>query len=487
MRLHILSSRHSAKLFHNLPCHQSLNSGRRTCSRGSLSTLFIQPKRITTFSIKQIKQPAVTMPNLGEPRSLVQIKTADSDDLVRDDEFSDDISCLDHAPATSHGTYLAGTQDDVENLEDYQAGGYHPIHLGDHLGNTGRYHVIHKLGHGGFSTVWLCRDSEEGKYVAVKVLTADISADDLLDLRLRDLDRSAPGAEYINIPKDYFVLEGPNGTHQCLVLTLLGPRVSPRIWVEMQNPGPTLRKFCQQAACGLKFLHQNGLCHGDFRPANILLRLANLDHLSEDEVLSLLGQPEESEVLTESGENLPLSAPRYLVPSTNLLSLGAKYLIEQICIIDFGESFQSSSPPADIGIPEEYLAPEVLIEGGASIGPACDLWALGCTLFEIRRQIPLFYMIPDRDELLAEMVGFFGKLPELWWGQWEARANFFDENIALSHKTEGFKIGSKDKIALDMPEEEHKLLKDLLTKIFTYIPENRLSAAEVIQHDWFKM
>ena len=81
----------------------------------------------------------------------------DGEDLSRDTEFPDDISCLDHAPATSHGTYLAGTQDRVENLEDYQAGGYHPIHLGDHLGNAGRYRVIHKLGHGGFSTVWLWR------------------------------------------------------------------------------------------------------------------------------------------------------------------------------------------------------------------------------------------------------------------------------------------------------------------------------------------
>lgn len=168
--------------------------------------------------------------------------------------------------------------------------------------------------------------------------------------------------------------------------------------------------------------------------------------------------------------------------------------MEQICIIDFGELFQSSSPPANIGIPEEYLAPEVIIEGGASIGLACDLWALGCTLFEIRRQKPLFYMINDRDELLAEMVGFFGKLPERWWREWEARAGFFDENgkrigsggeyevytldIALNHKIEVFEMGSEDKMVLDMPEEEQRLLKDLLTKLFTYTPGNRLSATE---------
>lgn len=177
--------------------------------------------------------------------------------------------------------------------------------------------------------------------------------------------------------------------------------------------------------------------------------------------------------------------------------------MEQICIIDFGESFQSSSPPADIGIPEEYLAPEVIIEGGPSIGPACDLWALGCTLFEIRRQKPLFYMINDRDELLAEMVGFFGKLPERWWGEWEARADFFDENgkrigygkeyevytldMALNHKIEVFERGSKDKKFLDILEEEQRLLKDLLTRLLTYGPGNRLSITKVIEHEWFEI
>lgn len=241
----------------------------------------------------------------------------------------------------------------------------------------------------------------------------------------------------------------------------------------------------------------------DFRPANILLKLANLDHLNENEVLLLLGQPKESEVLTQSGEDPPLSAPKYLVASADLLRLGAEYLMEQICIIDFGESFQSSSPPTNIGIPEDYLAPEVIIEGGASIGLACDLWALGCTLFEIRRQKPLFYMINDRDELLAEMVGFFGKLPEKWWEKWEARADFFDKNgkrigfggeyevytldMALNHAIEVFEIGSKDKKVLAMPEEEQRLLKDLLTKLLTYTPGNRLSAIEVVQDDWFKM
>lgn len=185
-----------------------------------------------------------------------------------EEELPDHMSyeTLDHAPATSHGTYLEGVQDGVEDLERYEAGGYHPMHLGDRLGDSGSYHVIHKLGHGGFSTVWLCRDTREGPYVAVKVHTADVSAKNLPDLRLVDLDKSIAGAEYMNAPRDYFSLQGPNGTHQCLVFTLLGPRVSPSIWVEMEDPGPTLRKMCKQTAQALAFLHRNGICHGGMYP-----------------------------------------------------------------------------------------------------------------------------------------------------------------------------------------------------------------------------
>jgi len=31
------------------------------------------------------------------------------------------------------------------------------------------------------------------------------------------------------------------------------------------------------------------------------------------------------------------------------------------------------------------------------------------------------------------------------------------------------------------------MLKDLPTKLFAYKPGGRLSATEVVQHDWFKM
>lgn len=63
---------------------------------------------------------------------------------------------------------------DAEPLHRYRRGGYHPIRLGDLL-KDGRYKILHKLGWGGYSTVWAARDQRFrlslplGRYEAYKL------------------------------------------------------------------------------------------------------------------------------------------------------------------------------------------------------------------------------------------------------------------------------------------------------------------------------
>ncbi|PQK17225.1 hypothetical protein BB8028_0007g04200 [Beauveria bassiana] len=56
-----------------------------------------------------------------------------------------------------------------EELTSYYYGGLHPVCLGDES-KDGRYRVVHKLGRGGFSTVWLVRDTQVNRWAALKVL-----------------------------------------------------------------------------------------------------------------------------------------------------------------------------------------------------------------------------------------------------------------------------------------------------------------------------
>jgi hypothetical protein len=168
------------------------------------------------------------------------------------------------APESSaHGTYYLGEPDDVENLDEYQEGGYHPIHIHDYLDISKRYRVIHKLGHGAYGTVWLCRDHQCHKYVAVKVMTADVSSDEVCELSvMRYINHDHPGAQFIALPWTNFEVHGPNGTHQCVVFPLLGPCVSPTLWQRLEHPGPLLRKLCHQAVQALNCLHESSIGHG---------------------------------------------------------------------------------------------------------------------------------------------------------------------------------------------------------------------------------
>lgn len=112
-------------------------------------------------------------------------------------------------------------QEDVENLDDYCKGGYHPTHIGDvHL--DGRYEVVHKLGYGTYSTVWLARDAVEAKYVALKIRAADASEKRNESQTLRALRAGLEdhrGRAYVPVPTllNEFTIDGPNGQHRCIV------------------------------------------------------------------------------------------------------------------------------------------------------------------------------------------------------------------------------------------------------------------------------
>ena len=70
---------------------------------------------------------------------------------------------------------MGSDDDEQEAPSDYVKGGYHPVKIGDLFHN--RYHVIRKLGWGHFSTVWLCWDLQEKKFVALKVGNYAIGSD----------------------------------------------------------------------------------------------------------------------------------------------------------------------------------------------------------------------------------------------------------------------------------------------------------------------
>ena len=155
--------------------------------------------------------------------------------------------------------------DDVECLERYRPGGYHPTLLGDKLQDN-RYEIIHKLGFGSNSIVWLARDEKTQSCVAIKISVASATAHGECDiLRMLSSKTTAPSSRKAMLPLilDEFDIEGPNGRHHCTVtlparMSINDAKDASRC--RLFQPS-VARVITAQLIYGVAWLHSLGIVH----------------------------------------------------------------------------------------------------------------------------------------------------------------------------------------------------------------------------------
>lgn len=320
-----------------------------------------------------------------------------------------------------------------EDLEWYEPGGFHPVHLQDVYDS--RYSIVHKLGFGGFSTVWLARDSMEDEWVALKILASEPSTKSTARSNILE-DNDIQSSALFCVPKQEFWIDGPNGRHLCFVLPVVGPSCSSLSKGIYSTMKPALAaSIGRQAVEATALLHSKGFCHGgkivshsriacsdhwltqilDLTAGNLTLRLSEkFQDYKEEDIYQAFGRPLTDPIETYSGKPAGPSAPEYIVKPLDFCVTPTNLSTSRLCLIDFDQCFQKDHPPERIGTPAIYMAPEVAV--GKPPSEASDIWALGCVIFRMRSADDIFldYDTCCPAQALQQIERTIGNLPDGW-------------------------------------------------------------------------
>jgi serine/threonine protein kinase len=208
------------------------------------------------------------------------------------------------------------------------------------------YEILGELGRGGMACVYKARDLRRQRLVAVKVADPGLAGDGEVVARFRQEQLLAVRPIGLRHPNLVEALDaGQAGGVAYLVMEFV--KGHDLDWIVRQRGPLRAADACEvarRAALGLGHLHRHGLIHRDVKPANLML--------------------------TPSGQ-------------VKLLDMG---LVRHLHVPGAGE--QITRHGQFLGTPD-YMSPEQCLDCRAVDGRA-DIYALGCTLYELLTGQPPF-------------------------------------------------------------------------------------------------
>jgi eukaryotic-like serine/threonine-protein kinase len=211
--------------------------------------------------------------------------------------------------------------------------------------SLGHYRVMSLIGVGGMGEVYLAMDTKLRREVALKVIPSAGVGDPELMARHRREARILASLAHKNIAAIHGLEESVEANF--LVLELIkGETLADRLARAGPMPGTEAYPIALQIAEALEYAHQNGVTHRDIKPANIKL--------------------------TPKGEVKVLDFGLAKVFRGEKAGVDLSELTTQIVA--------STSEGQIVGTPP-YMSPEQV--RGEGVGTQTDIWAFGCTLYEL--------------------------------------------------------------------------------------------------------
>ncbi|XP_050069429.1 dual specificity protein kinase CLK2-like isoform X3 [Anopheles maculipalpis] len=318
-----------------------------------------------------------------------------------------------------------------------------------------RYKLLSTLGEGTFGRVVKAKDTEKEHTIALKIIrnvdkyrkTAKLEINVLEEIIAKD----PSGRHLCILMLDWFDYHG----HICIAFEMLGQSVYDFMKDNKYQPFPMeqVRHMSYQLCFAVNFLHSVKLTHTDLKPENILFV--------------------SSEYTT-------------VVSRTTRKNRELRHVnCSDIRLIDFGNAIFDHEYHSTIVSTRHYRAPEVILELGWA--QPCDVWSIGCIIYELYLGITLF-QTHDNREHLAMMERILGPIPysmakktptryfphgKLDWDEKTSEARYVLQNCKPLLRS----------AMSDAPE--HMQMFDLIGKMLLYEPKDRITLAEALDHPFF--
>jgi eukaryotic-like serine/threonine-protein kinase len=190
----------------------------------------------------------------------------------------------------------------------------------------GRYRLERPLGHGGMASVYLARDTELDRPVALKLLAESLGSDESVQQRFVREARLAARLSHPNVVSVFDA--GDDGGRPYIVMEYVdGQNLAELLARRGSIPPDEARGLALQAAQGLAHAHAAGLVHRDVKPQNLILRGDGTLKIADFGI----ARAAEATALTQTGTVLGTAAylspeqalGEEVTPATDVYSLGA--------------------------------------------------------------------------------------------------------------------------------------------------------------------
>ncbi|PNP51060.1 hypothetical protein THARTR1_08288 [Trichoderma harzianum] len=192
------------------------------------------------------------------------------------------------------------------------------------------------------------------------------------------------------------------------------------------------------------------------------------------------------EVSKKDGSPSEKGVPEYLVEPVEY-KFDKNEILDEIQLVDFGESFFIGHPPRSIFTPMSFHPPELVFRH--PLTEAVDIWNLGCTTYELVIGRAPFEAWMDDRELIPQFQKVLGDVPEQWI-QDALRNGVLTEQpdtngfVTLEEDIQAAYSNGHDKETLDLSEEDLTTLGNYLRRMCVVEPTRRASVTELKAHPW---